>query len=300
MPGNPLANILGEENYYYLLYNNPERLKTLFAAYGLSEPLLEQYLHYFTGIATLNFGISFISNQSVFTVLVNHLQRTLILVVPAIVISGVLGLITGAYAGWNKNSKFNILCSGLSMLVYTIPVYCIAIIVLVIFSFQWGAFPVGGIVSGLTTERGSIVDIIWHMTLPVSVLLTYYAGYNFFIVKSSIENIKKEDYILTAYGKGLSEKEVIFTHGLPNAILPYITVVCLQFGHAVSGTMLLEVVFSWDGMGMLIYQAVLAKDIPVLQGSFILLSFCAIFFNFLADMLYIFFDPTIGGHAIDE
>lgn len=300
MPGNPLANILGEENYYYLLYNNPERLKTLSAAYGLSEPLLEQYLHYFIGIATLNFGISFISNQSVFTVLVNHLQRTLILVVPAIVISGVLGLITGAYAGWNKNSKFNILCSGLSMLVYTIPVYCIAIIVLVIFSFQWGAFPVGGIVSGLTTERGSIVDIIWHMTLPVSVLLTYYAGYNFFIVKSSIENIKKEDYILTAYGKGLSEKEVIFTHGLPNAILPYITVVCLQFGHAVSGTMLLEVVFSWDGMGMLIYQAVLAKDIPLLQGSFILLSFCVVFFNFLADMLYMFFDPTIGGHAIDE
>lgn len=296
MPGEPLVHILGEEDYYYLLYSYPDKLDDLKQAYGLAKPLTDQYLAYIGNIAVLNFGASFISKQSVFSIVASHLQRTLILVVPAIIISGILGLAAGAYAGWKKNSKINVVFSVLSMLLYTIPAYCVAIILLVAFSFHGGFFPVGGMRSGLTTGMGSIADIIWHMVLPVSVLILYRTVYNFFIVKSSIEGIKNEDYILTAYGKGLSEKEVIYSHGLRNAILPYITVICLQFGHAAAGTMLLEVVFSWNGMGTLIYQSVMTKDIPVLQGSFILLSVCIMAFSFLADLLYACFDPRVKGN----
>lgn len=297
MPGEPLIHILGEEDYYYLLYSYPDQLEAFKHAYGLTKPLAEQYLTYIGNIVTLNFGTSFISKQSVFSIVVSHLQRTLILVVPAIIIAGILGLAAGAYAGWKRNSKMNLIFSVLSMLIYTIPAYCVAIILLVVFSFQSGFFPVGGMRSGLTTGMGDIADIIWHMVLPVSVLILYRTVYNFFIVKSSIEGIKNEDYILTAYGKGLSETDVIYSHGLRNAILPYITVVCLQFGHAAAGTMLLEVVFSWNGMGTLIYQSVMTKDIPVLQGSFILLSVCIMAFSFLADLLYAFFDPRVRGFS---
>lgn len=297
MPGEPLVHILGEEDYYYLLYSDPDKLEELKNAYGLAKPLAEQYVSYIGNIVTLNFGASFISKQSVFSIVASHLQRTLILVVPAIIISGIVGLAAGAYAGWKQNSKMNMIFSLLSMLLYTVPAYCVAIILLVVFSFQSGFFPVGGIRSGLTTGMGDIADIIWHMVLPVSVLILYRTVYNFFIVKSSIAGIKNEDYILTAYGKGLSEKDVIYSHGLRNAVLPYITVVCLQFGHAAAGTMLLEIVFSWNGMGTLIYHSVMTKDIPVLQGSFILLSVCIMAFSFLADLLYAFFDPRIRGNS---
>lgn len=297
MPGEPLVHLLGEEDYYYLLYSYPDTLEAVKDAYGLTKPLAEQYLAYLGNIATLHFGASFVSKQSVFSLVASHLQRTLILIVPAIIISGILGLAAGAYAGWKKNSKINMVFSVLSMLIYTVPTYCVAIILLVVFSFQSGFFPVGGMRSGLTTGMGNMADILWHMILPVSVLILYRTVYNFFIVKSSIEGIKNEEYILTAYGKGLSEKEVIYSHGLPNAVLPYITVVCLQFGHAAAGTMLLEVVFSWNGMGTLIYQAVMTKDIPVLQGSFILLSVCIMAFSLLADLLYVLFDPRVRGNS---
>ena len=125
-------------------------------------------------------------------------------------------------------------------------------------------------------------------------LVLYKTVYNFLILKSSIVEIRREDYITTAYAKGLSDFAVFWRHGLKNALLPYLTVLCLQFGHAVAGTMLLEVVFSWQGMGILVYQSVLAKDIPILQGCFLLLSVGVLGFNFLADLLYVVWDPRIG------
>lgn len=295
MPGEPLVHILGEEDYYYLFYRYPDKLEALRHAYGLANPLTEQYLAYIGNTITLHFGDSFISKQSVLAIILRRLQWTLLLVVPAIIISGVLGLAAGAYAGWKKNSKINLAFSVLAMFLYTVPTYCIAIILLVVLSFQSGLFPVGGMRSGLTTGMGNLADVLWHMLLPMSVLVLERTVYNFFIVKSSIAGIKNEDYILTAYGKGLSEQAVIYSHGLRNALLPYITVVCLQFGYAAAGTMLLEVVFSWNGMGTLIYQAVMTKDIPVLQGCFMLLSMCIMAFSLLADLLYISFDPRVKG-----
>lgn len=294
MPGEPLLHILGEEDYYYLLYEQPERLAAIEAAYGLKASLWSQYIQYVKSISSLDFGTSFVQQGTVLEIILRHLRWTLTLVLPAIVIAAVLGILLGGYAGWMRGGRIDTIFSFLSTALYTVPENSVAILLLVVFSYQLGWFPVGGIRSGLETGWGAGMDTVWHMILPLSVLVLYKTVYNFFIMKSSVVEIRGEEYITTAYAKGLSAVAVFWRHGLKNALLPYLTVLCLQFGHAVAGTMLLEVVFSWQGMGILIYQSVLAKDIPVLQGCFVLLSIGVLGFNFLADLLYVIWDPRIG------
>lgn len=294
MPGEPLLHILGEEDYYYLLYQHPDHLAALGAAYGLQEPLWVQYVQYVKSIGSLDFGTSFVQQGTVLEIILRHARWTLTLVLPAIVIAAVLGILLGGYAGWTRGGRIDTIFSFLSTALYTVPENSVAILLLVGFSYQLGWFPVGGIRSGQETGWGSGIDTVWHMLLPLSVLVLYKTVYNFFILKSSIVEIRREEYMITAYAKGLSDFSVFWRHGLKNALLPYLTVLCLQFGHAVAGTMLLEVVFSWQGMGILVYQSVLAKDIPILQGCFLLLSVGVLGFNFLADLLYVVWDPRIG------
>jgi len=294
MPGEPLLHILGDEDYYYLLYQHPDHLAALGAAYGLQEPLWVQYVQYVKSIGSLDFGTSFVQQGTVLEIILRHARWTLTLVLPAIVIAAVLGILLGGYAGWTRGGRIDTIFSFLSTALYTVPENSVAILLLVGFSYQLGWFPVGGIRSGQETGWGSGIDTVWHMLLPLSVLVLYKTVYNFFILKSSIVEIRREEYMTTAYAKGLSDFAVFWRHGLKNALLPYLTVLCLQFGHAVAGTMLLEVVFSWQGMGILVYQSVLAKDIPVLQGCFLLLSVGVLGFNFLADLLYVVWDPRIG------
>ena len=294
MPGEPLLHILGEEDYYYLLYQHPDHLAAVEAAYGLQEPLWVQYVQYVKSIGSLDFGTSFVQQGTVLEIILRHARWTLTLVLPAIAIAAVLGILLGGYAGWTRGGRIDTIFSFLSTALYTVPENSVAILLLVGFSYQLGWFPVGGIRSGQETGWGSGIDTVWHMLLPLSVLVLYKTVYNFFILKSSIVEIRREEYMITAYAKGLSDFAVFWHHGLKNALLPYLTVLCLQFGHAVAGTMLLEVVFSWQGMGILVYQSVLAKDIPILQGCFLLLSVGVLGFNFLADLLYVVWDPRIG------
>lgn len=294
MPGEPLLHILGEEDYYYLLYQHPDHLAEVEAAYGLQESLWVQYVQYVKSIGSLDFGTSFVQQGTVLEIILRHARWTLTLVLPAIVIAAVLGILLGGYAGWTRGGRIDTIFSFLSTALYTVPENSVAILLLVVFSYQLGWFPIGGIRSGQETGWGSGIDTVWHMLLPLSVLVLYKTVYNFFILKSSIVEIRREEYMITAYAKGLSDFAVFWRHGLKNALLPYLTVLCLQFGHAVAGTMLLEVVFSWQGMGILVYQSVLAKDIPILQGCFLLLSVGVLGFNFLADLLYVVWDPRIG------
>lgn len=294
MPGEPLLHILGEEDYYYLLYQHPDHLAEVEAAYGLQESLWVQYVQYVKSIGSLDFGASFVQQGTVLEIILRHARWTLTLVLPAIVIAAVLGILLGGYAGWTRGGRIDTIFSFLSTALYTVPENSVAILLLVVFSYQLGWFPIGGIRSGQETGWGSGIDTVWHMLLPLSVLVLYKTVYNFFILKSSIVEIRREEYMITAYAKGLSDFAVFWRHGLKNALLPYLTVLCLQFGHAVAGTMLLEVVFSWQGMGILVYQSVLAKDIPILQGCFLLLSVGVLGFNFLADLLYVVWDPRIG------
>ena len=182
----------------------------------------------------------------------------------------------------------------------TIPSNCLAILMLIYFAFQKGLFPVSGITSGGLTGMERTIDILWHMVLPLSVMVLLRSSGNFMLMKSTVQTIRDEEYVTVARTKGYSKRQVLHRHVLKNAICPYMTSLCMQFGHILGGSMMIEVVFSWKGMGTLIYEAVNAKDFPVLQTCFLFIAICVVLFNLLADGINMLIDPRIreeGNHA---
>ena len=160
-----------------------------------------------------------------------------------------------------------------------------------IISLGW--FPISGITSGGLTGFAKGLDILHHMALPLAVLVLYKTSSNYMLMKSTVSLIRQEDYVSTAISKGLSQGKVLSRHVLKNALCPYLTSICMQFGGMLAGSMMTEIVFSWKGMGTLIYDAVNAKDFPMLQTCFLLISICVVAFNLIADLLCLAVDPRV-------
>ena len=181
------------------------------------------------------------------------------------------------------------------LLLNTIPTNCMAIIFLLVFAFRMGLFPISGITSGGLTGLAKAIDILWHMALPLAVLALLRTSSYYMLMKSTVQTIRDEEYIAVARSKGFSQEQVLLRHVLKNALCPYLTSVCMQFGHILGGSMLVEVVFSWKGMGTLIYDAVNTKDFPMLQTCFLFIGICVVLFNLLADVLNLIIDPRTRG-----
>lgn len=299
MPGDVLIHLVGEEDYYMLLRDHPEILDKVAHSYGLDQPTYVQYFKYLGNVLQGDFGISYHYNKPVLEVILFRLKWTLYLVIPAIVISAFLGAAIGKRAGWKPGEKLDKTMTPLFLVLHTIPSYCISMILLVIFTYNLGVFPVGGMTSGGLEGLDKFIDILWHMTLPLLIIIIYRTSYNYLIMRNSVMGIKNEEYIITALSKGLSDRKILSKHVTKNAILPYVTIVCLQFGYAVSGTMTMEIIFSWKGMGTLIYDAVMGKDFPILQTAFLILTICVIIANLIADILYSIIDPRVKEGQVD-
>jgi len=291
MPGDPFINILGEEFYYA----DPELVEGLKAKYGLNKPLHEQYIAYLINLAHCNWGYSFHYMQPVFDVIALRLKWTLLLLMPSIVLGTIIGMIAGSIAGWRNKSKLDIGVTSTFLLIYSMPHYWLAMLFVLIFAFHLNLFPLGGICSGESEGLEGLIDILWHMGLPVLVLTLFNASYKHLIMRNSVVQVLEEDFIVTARAKGLKDRAILFKHVLKNALLPLVTIVALDFGFMVSGTLLVEIVFSWNGMGTLIYDAVIARDYPILQGCFLITAVCVLVANFLADIGYAILDPRVRG-----
>ncbi|MEG0379009.1 MAG: ABC transporter permease, partial [Eubacterium sp.] len=243
----------------------------------------------------------YISGQDVVGVVLFRMKWTLLLAVSAIVISAVVGGALGVLAGYHKGGRLDSVLTFVFLLLETIPANCLALIVLVIFAFNLKWFPVGGMASGGLTGLAKFGDTLYHMVLPVSVLALFRTSGNFLMMKSFVSQIREEEYILTAEAKGLPRRKVLFSHVLRNVMVPYVTMLCMQFGTILSGAMIIEIVFSWKGMGTLIYDGVMQHDYPTVQLCFLMISVCVIFFHFLADILAWRLDPRLKeGAAIYE
>ncbi|MDY3918167.1 MAG: ABC transporter permease [Candidatus Limivivens sp.] len=293
MPGDPVKHIIGEDQYFKLELENPERLEEIRAEYGLDKTLFTQYTTYLNKTLHLDFGNSYRIKTPVLKTVLFRMRWTLVLTVPAILISALLGGILGAMAGWKPGGKLDMILSPVFMILSSIPSNCLAILCLLIFSFRLKWFPLAGITSGGLEGTEKLLDILWHMALPLMILVLFKTASDYMLMKSTAEGICQEEYITVARGKGLSDGEVIFRHVLKNALCPYITSLCMQFGHILSGSMMVEIVFSWKGMGTLIYESVSSKDFPMLQTCFLFIGICIIVFNFIADLLNILIDPRL-------
>ncbi|MGI6012844.1 MAG: ABC transporter permease [Oscillospiraceae bacterium] len=293
MPGDPLIHILGDEQYFTLLNQFPEKLAEVRAQYSLNGSLWQQYIHYLWQVITLQFGHSYIGGESVVSIVLFRMRWTITLSLCAIVISALIGGSLGVLAGYHKGGKLDSVLTAIFLFLETIPANCLALILLVVFSYKLRWFPVGGMVSGGLIGWKRIVSILHHMVLPVLVLSLFRTSSNFLLMKSYVSQIREEDYITVAVAKGISKTHVLFRHVLRNVLVPFVTTLCLQIGHILSGSMLIEVVFSWKGMGTLIYDAVNNRDYPTVQMCFLLIAICVVLFNFISDMLCMYIDPRI-------
>lgn len=299
MPGDPVIYLVGQEEYYELLDNNPEELERLMEKYGLNDSLPVQYLKYLKNIVTLDFGVSYSNQQPVVENVARASLWTLLLSVPTWIFGGLIGGLLGVFAGWKPGKLFDRILTPVFLVINTIPSNCLSLILLIIFSYKLRIFPINGMVSPGMEGADRILSILDHMCLPLIILMLFRISGDFMLMKSAVSQVRGEEYIITAEAKGLSEKKVLLRHVMKNALLPYLTSFCMQFGGLLSGSMIVEVVFGWKGMGTLMYNAVSTRDFPTAQFCFLLSAVLVVFSNLMSDVINAAVDPRIREEGID-
>ena len=261
---------------------------------GLDEPLPQQFLIYMRETLTGNLGVSVRSGIPVTELIAGRLWPTILLVGSATLLSTVFGLLIGIKGAWRRGGAFDTTSLMGSLVLYSMPEGWLGMILLILFAGLLGWFPAGQYESpAQLTGFAHVVDVANHLFLPWLTLTLGYIGEYAIIMRSSLLEVMGEDFIATARAKGVPDRLVRRRHAVPNALLPTFTLVFYSFGFVLGGSVIVEAVFSWPGLGQLTYQAIGELDYPIIQGIFLLFSAVVIFFNLLADMLYGYIDPRI-------
>jgi peptide/nickel transport system permease protein len=283
MPGDTLTNLLGED--VAVSDSSQEELKR---EMGLDQPLSIQYLSYWQDLLRMDLGYSYHLHSAVSGLILARMRWTLLLVAPSIILGALVGTFLGALAGWRSRDQAFRLQTYAFLLAYCSPPYFLALIVLYVFGFQLACFPLKGFY-----ETGSAWDVLHHLFLPVIVMTLFSASRNYMIMRGSVLQERQMLYAAYARAKGLYGDQILFRHVFKNAVLPIIALVALDFGFIFSGALFIEIVFSMHGMGNLIYDALLCRDYPVLQGSFLIITLMVVTANFLSDCVYGMVDPRV-------
>jgi ABC-type dipeptide/oligopeptide/nickel transport system permease component len=261
--------------------------------FGLDKSKWQQYVLYLKQLAHGNLGISYENQQPVSTNLRIALVNTLPMVTLGTVFAIVFGTFTGVIAAWRRGTKTEGLTVFSALGFYAMPTQWLGLMLIIIFA---GVLPTGGMTNEFLLNPPfwtHVKDLATHICLPALTLgLVLYGEYTL-IVRSAMLETLGEDYILTARAKGLKPRTIVRKHALRNALLPITTLIALSLGYIVAGAILIEIVFSWPGIGRAVYQAVGQRDYPMLQGAFLVLTLSVIFFNLVADLLYFKLDPRI-------
>lgn len=283
MPGDPVKNLIGED--VYVSENVMEELR---AELGLDRPLYEQFNSFLSDLLQLDLGYSYHLHAPVADILLDRMSWTLLFVGVSAVIGALIGSLLGALAGWRPEKRTNRI-TGLAFVVLSCtPPYFLALLSLYLFSFKLGLFPSKGFYDA--PEMGSVLH---HLFLPVCVMSVFSASRNFLVMRGSVIQEKEQLYALYARAKGLNDIGILFRHIIKNASLPVVTLLALDFGFLFSGALFIEIIFSLNGMGTLIYSAIMGKDYPLLQGAFLVIALTALLANMLADLLYTLIDPRV-------
>jgi peptide/nickel transport system permease protein len=274
VPGDPVQAMLGETALESDIENLREKL-------GLNEPLYIQYKNYFSGLLKGDLGTSIVSGRKVSKEILSHFPATMELALVSIFIALLISFPLGLLSAVKKDSFWDLTATSVSTLGLAIPNFWLGPLLIILFSVKLGIFPVSG--------RGSIA----HIVLPAITLGTALAALLTRIIKTSLLEELKEDYVRLALAKGLSKDKVLFKHVLRNAMIPIITILALQIGSLLTGAIITETIFSWPGIGRLIIRAINQRDYPLVQGIILFIAFIYISVNFIADILYALADPRI-------
>ncbi|MEY8038666.1 ABC transporter permease [Saccharopolyspora cebuensis] len=276
-----------------------EQLAALRTRLGLDLPLWQQFLHFLGDLLRGDLGTSYTYSRPVAELIGERFWPTVLLVGTATCLAVLLGLWLGTRAAWRHGGAFDRSATSVALTLWSVPTFWLGLIVLMVFGVGAGPipglFPVGGMSSpdappGLLPQ---VLDVAHHLVLPaLTMVAVIYAQY-LMVMRSSLLEEMGADYLTTARAKGLREDLVRRRHAVPNALLPTVTLIFLHLGLVVSGAITVETVFSWPGLGLLTYEALRVPDLPLLQGTFIVLAGSVIVMNVLADLLYRVLDPRV-------
>jgi peptide/nickel transport system permease protein len=263
--------------------------------FGLDGSKWEQFVRYVEQTLQLNFGRSYATNQPVIDEIWAAAPQTIALVGTATVLSIVIGIFMGIAAGWRRGTNQDRVLTSTSIVTWSTPEFWLGMILLTFFAVRLGLFPTGGISDPSASESGlgKLLDQLWHMALPCVTLTIAYLGEFALIMRSSIIDVSREDYLTLARAKGLRDSQVRDRHAVRNALLPSTALIAISFGFVLSGAITVETVYSWPGLGLLTYEALRGPDLPLLQGLFLFFSAAVILFNLAADLLYPYLDPRV-------
>ena len=295
MAGDPIQLMTGFNPYI-----TEEAKNNLIRYYGLDQPLYVQFFIYLSQLFQGNLGNAYnIGGGIEVTALISYyIGPTIVLQVAAMLLALVIAIPIGIISARKQYSKLDMTVTTTSLLGTCIPVFYMGIIAILIFGYYLGWFPAGGLITQITETRNyflgnQTLDILWHMAIPTGVLTFAILAPIVLLIRSSMLEVLKQDYILAARASGLSERVVIFKHALRNALIPVVTWVGIYFGGMLAGAPITETVFNWPGIGRLFVQATQKLDFPVIMGITVLITIMTLIANLITDLTYGYIDPRI-------
>lgn len=292
MPGDPLAMMLRDPKA------SPESVEKMKHLFGLDQAWYVQFGLYVKQLLSGDLGMSFLFKQPVTELIAIKIVPTLLLVGIATLVSLIGGIFLGILAARKRGKKVDVMSLSFSLLTYSMPTFWVGVVLVALLSVHLTLFPTSGMTTAgmvFSSSMDAVVDVAHHLFLPALSLSLVLLGQYVLIMRNSLIDELTEDYVQTAKAKGFSEKYIVRKHAVPNAMLPMVTVISINLGFMIAGAIEIETVFSWPGIGRLMYEALLNRDYPLLQGIFLIISTCVIFANLIADVLYGYLDPRVKG-----
>ena len=290
LPGDPIG--------LYTRGRNQDAEQLLELRRALNKPLLEQFLTYMRNPFDQAIDSTRFS-RPVWEMIGERVWPTILLLGTAILVASIIGIWIGIRAGWKPGSRFDRMSTGVTLMLYSMPEFWLGMMLLIVFSVGAfgipGFFPVGGMSTpGVDTSTPlGWLNVLWHLVLPCTTLILIYLADYALVMRASLIDERKQEYLTLARAKGLRDAVVRKRHAVPNALLPTITLIFLSLGFVVTGAITVETVFSWPGLGLLTYEELRGPDIPLLQAFFLMFSIAVIVANLIAELLYVVFDPRV-------
>jgi len=274
---------------------SPELVEQMRRDFGLDRPVYQQFFIYLGKLLSLNLGTSNIQQRPVTDLIMERLPATVLLMTTATVVAVALGVLLGVAAARRSGRWLDSVISVLALVVYATPAFWLGLMLIVLFSVYFDLLPSGGMMTIGSGKTGLTLalDIARHLVLPATTLGLFYVAIYARLMRASMLEVYNLDFITTARAKGLTEGRIAWTHAFRNALLPVVTLAGVQFGHLLGGSILVETVFAWPGLGRLVFDALLQRDLNLLLGILFVSSVVVILANLIVDLTYGFLDPRI-------
>jgi peptide/nickel transport system permease protein len=272
-----------------------EYIDQLRQRFGQDQPIIVQLFHYLRNLAVLDLGYSFRQSAPVLDLLLARLWPTLLLMGSTLLLSLSMGVGMGLLAAlWVRTWKDHLI-SVAAIIFYATPLFWIGLMLILVFSIKFGWFPTSGMEDVVAFNEGfaRVVDIAHHLVLPTITLSMFYVALYARLMRASMLEQRGLDYVTTARAKGIPERTIVTRHVFRNALLPVVTMAGIQFGSLLGGSVVVESVFAWPGLGQLAYQSLFARDFNLLLGIFFLSACLVVIVNLVVDLVYVLLDPRI-------